>query len=83
MTQRFNIRANAVASLTVPQMRQMLEDILSATEPDPCLQAVARHIQDAIMAIECARAAALAVMQEVDSELGRSYTTAPPGTKLC
>ena len=79
MKQRFNYNPFiGKRELTVPQLRDMLETILNATEPDECLAEVAEHVRKAIETLDDARAAALAVMREMDAQQER-----PPSRPLC
>ena len=71
MKQRFEIGPKVRKSRrTVPQMRDTLEEILSAIEDDVPLSDAALHIRRAIAALDSARAMALMVLREAEAEVG-------------
>lgn len=71
--------------LTVPEMRELLSELLEATSLDESLDGVVPHLRHAVHAIDDARAIALAVMQEVEAERSSEQARQPDArpARLC
>ena len=84
MKHRFDIGASLrEPRKTVPELRDLLEQVLEATQHDPILFESAEYVRRAIEALDNARAIALTVMREVDAERGITHPGYGDPRKLC